>query len=239
MSYWRVSDLNGPTMVFPNFQTFSKLTDIDLSFNQLNGTIPGNLKDLPKLEVMYLTNNSLTGEVPSWISHSKHNFFGVVALEIVSGKSNTNYRPKEAFVYLLDWAYVLHEQGNLLDLVDPILEKYSKKEALRMLNIALLCTNSSPTLRPSMSAVVSMLDGKIPVQAPLVNRHLEGDEARFRAFEQLSQDSQTQSHSMEGPIEGLRIDSSVSLASKDKSREESSEARHLPDLYNIDISSNA
>ncbi|KAF6173329.1 hypothetical protein GIB67_027024 [Kingdonia uniflora] len=165
--------------------------------------------------------------------------FGVVALEIVSGKSNTNYRPKEEFVYLLDWAYVLHEQGNLLDLVDPILEKYSKKEALRMLNIALLCTNSSPTLRPSMSAVVSMLDGKIPVQAPLVNRHLEGEEARFRTFEQLSQDSQTQSHSMEGPIEGLRIDSSVSLASKDESREESSEAMHLPDLYNIDISSNA
>lgn len=29
--------------------------------------------------------------------------FGVVALEIVSGKSNTNYMPKEDFVYLLDW----------------------------------------------------------------------------------------------------------------------------------------
>ena len=28
--------------------------------------------------------------------------FGVVLLEIVSGKSNTNYRPKEVFVYLLD-----------------------------------------------------------------------------------------------------------------------------------------
>jgi hypothetical protein len=29
--------------------------------------------------------------------------FGVVALEVVSGKSNTNYRPNEEFVYLLDW----------------------------------------------------------------------------------------------------------------------------------------
>ena len=28
--------------------------------------------------------------------------YGVVALEIVSGKSNTNYRPKEECVYLLD-----------------------------------------------------------------------------------------------------------------------------------------
>ncbi|CAH1450001.1 unnamed protein product [Lactuca virosa] len=63
--------------------------------------------------------------------------FGVVALEIVSGKSNTNYRPKEEFVYLLDWAYVLQEQGSLLELVDPSLGKYSKEEAMRMLNIAL------------------------------------------------------------------------------------------------------
>ena len=29
--------------------------------------------------------------------------FGVVALEIVSGKSNTNYRPKEEYLFLLDW----------------------------------------------------------------------------------------------------------------------------------------
>ena len=29
--------------------------------------------------------------------------FGIVALEIVSGKSNTNYKPKSDGVYLLDW----------------------------------------------------------------------------------------------------------------------------------------
>ena len=34
--------------------------------------------------------------------------FGIVALEIVSGKSNTNYRPKKEFVYLLDWVMALH-----------------------------------------------------------------------------------------------------------------------------------
>lgn len=33
--------------------------------------------------------------------------FGVVALEIVSGKSNTNYRPKEDFIYLLDWVKII------------------------------------------------------------------------------------------------------------------------------------
>lgn len=33
--------------------------------------------------------------------------FGVVALEVVSGKSNTNYRPIEEFVYLLDWVIII------------------------------------------------------------------------------------------------------------------------------------
>lgn len=167
--------------------------------------------------------------------------FGIVALEIVSGKSNTNYRPKEEFVYLLDWAYVLQEQGNLLDLVDPVLEtKFSKKEALQMLNIGLLCTNPSPTLRPAMSAVVSMLGGKIPVQAPLVLRGTMTDHMRMKAFEKLSQDSETQSSlyshdsqtrsmSMDGPW----VDSSISLATDKK--EPTSTTKLMPDLYDVNF----
>uniref|UniRef100_A0A803NXY4 non-specific serine/threonine protein kinase n=1 Tax=Cannabis sativa TaxID=3483 RepID=A0A803NXY4_CANSA len=151
--------------------------------------------------------------------------FGVVALEIVSGKSNTNYRPKEEFVYLLDWAYVQQEQGNLLDLVDPSLgSKYSTDEALRMLHLALLCTNPSPTLRPPMSSVVSMLEGKIPVQAPLVKQSTMDQDARFRAFEKLTHDSITdmsgysqESHHVGTSMDGPWIDSSVSGQSKDES----------------------
>lgn len=41
--------------------------------------------------------------------------FGVVALEIVSGKSNTNYRPKEEFVYLLDWVNLASSQSIFID----------------------------------------------------------------------------------------------------------------------------
>ncbi|KAI3927582.1 hypothetical protein MKX01_026515 [Papaver californicum] len=86
--------------------------------------------------------------------------FGIVALEIISGKSNTNYMTNDECFCLLDWANVLKEQENLLGLIDPILQtNYSKKEVLKMLNIALLCTNRSPTLRPMMSTDVGMLQG--------------------------------------------------------------------------------
>ncbi|KAJ9563608.1 hypothetical protein OSB04_008768 [Centaurea solstitialis] len=91
--------------------------------------------------------------------------FGIVLLETVSGKSNTNYRPKEDFVYLLDWAYVLQERGSLLELVDPDLgSAYSPEEAMTMMNVALLCTNASPTLRPTMSQAMNMLEGRTSVQ---------------------------------------------------------------------------
>ncbi|PON69847.1 Phosphorylase kinase, gamma catalytic subunit [Parasponia andersonii] len=161
--------------------------------------------------------------------------FGVVALEIVSGKSNTNYRPKEEFVYLLDWAYVKQEQGNLLELVDPSLgSNYSKKEAMTMLNLALLCTNQSPTLRPPMSAVVGMLEGKIPVRAPIVERSSVDQNARFKAFEKLALDSQTDfslysrdSQQVGISSDGPWIDSSVSLQSTDDNRVNVSSSKPL------------
>ncbi|KAH7844639.1 hypothetical protein Vadar_030144 [Vaccinium darrowii] len=172
--------------------------------------------------------------------------FGIVALEIVSGKSNTSYRPKQEFVYLLDWAYVLQEQGNLLDLVDPSLgSNYSKEEALNMLNISLLCTNPSPTLRPSMSSAVSMLEGKLPIQATLIKRTTVNEEMRFKAFERLSQDSQTQGSSTISKESRVQrsismfapssIDTSVSIPSKNDDSDHSSSSNLLQDLYDVNM----
>ena len=141
-------------------------------------------------------------------------------------------------------AYVLQEQGNLLELVDPSLESnYSKQEVMRVLDLALLCTNPSPTLRPSMSSVVGMIEGKIPVQAPIIKRSSADQDARFKAFEILSHDSQThisncsqdshqvqKSMSMDGPW----IDSSISLPSKDDSQEHAS-SRLQQDLYDVNL----
>ncbi len=88
---------------------------------------------------------------------------------------------------------MLEEQGSLLELVDPALgSEYKKEEALTLLNLALLCANPSPTLRPSMSSVVSMIEGKTTVQAPIIKRSSsKQQDPRFRAFEKLVQESQT------------------------------------------------
>ncbi|PKA56052.1 putative LRR receptor-like serine/threonine-protein kinase [Apostasia shenzhenica] len=89
--------------------------------------------------------------------------FGVVALEILSGRPNSDSTLDEERVYLLDWAWYLHEQKRELDLVDPTLSSYNEDEAARVIGIALLCTQASPQLRPPMSRVVAMLAGDIEV----------------------------------------------------------------------------
>ncbi|THG22434.1 hypothetical protein TEA_004644 [Camellia sinensis var. sinensis] len=87
--------------------------------------------------------------------------FGVVTLEIVSGKNSTSYRPNDENVYLLDLAYVLQQKGNLVELVDPSLgSDYSSEQANTILELAMWCTNLSPSLRPPMSEVVKTLEGK-------------------------------------------------------------------------------
>nr|DAD37733.1 TPA_asm: hypothetical protein HUJ06_008374 [Nelumbo nucifera] len=166
--------------------------------------------------------------------------FGVVMLETVSGKSNTSHLLKEDFVQLLDWAYALQERGNLLHLVDPILESnYSKEEAMTMLNLALLCTNPSPSLRPLMSTVVRMLEGKISVQESLHKQGSVKEGLKFKAFELVSHDNYSQSQSnvsgtSQGSwiqnstsVEGSWVDSSVSFENKEESRVFSAGSRLL------------
>ncbi|KAK3405511.1 hypothetical protein EUGRSUZ_K01724 [Eucalyptus grandis] len=45
--------------------------------------------------------------------------FGIVALEVVSGQSNTSSQKTEECFILLDWVHFLKERGNLIELVDP------------------------------------------------------------------------------------------------------------------------
>ncbi|KAI3682836.1 hypothetical protein L1987_83142 [Smallanthus sonchifolius] len=90
--------------------------------------------------------------------------FGVLALEIVSGKSNNKYIPNNDSVCLLDWASRLQTKKQYAELFDERLESnIDKEQAETVVKVAILCTNGSPAVRPTMSEVVSMLQGRISV----------------------------------------------------------------------------
>ncbi|GJN09501.1 hypothetical protein PR202_ga27514 [Eleusine coracana subsp. coracana] len=84
--------------------------------------------------------------------------FGVVVLETVAGRSNTDNSLEEDKMFLFEWAWELYEKGQALGIVDPRLEEeFESEEALRVIKVALLCTQGSPHQRPTMSTVVAML----------------------------------------------------------------------------------
>ncbi|KAL8096546.1 putative LRR receptor-like serine/threonine-protein kinase At1g56140 isoform X1 [Apium graveolens] len=91
--------------------------------------------------------------------------FGVVALEVVSGRLNSDSNLEDDKVYLLEWAWQLHEDNRGIELVDPSLSTFNENEVKRLIDVALLCTQTSPNLRPPMSRVVAMLSGDIEVTA--------------------------------------------------------------------------
>lgn len=87
--------------------------------------------------------------------------FGVLLVEIVSGRCNTNTRLPIEEQYLLERTWDLYERGELVALVDTSLNgDFDPEEACQFLKIGLLCTQDSPKLRPSMSTVVKMLTGQ-------------------------------------------------------------------------------
>ncbi|WCJ27276.1 Leucine-rich repeat transmembrane protein kinase [Euphorbia peplus] len=122
--------------------------------------------------------------------------FGIVALEIVVGKNNMKYRPDENFFCILDWALVLQQKGDLVELLDPRLgSKFNKAEAVKMIKIALLCTNTSPALRPTMSEVVSMLQGKAPIPEFIMGPSMFGIEKLDQSSVQSSSEIASRIHS--------------------------------------------
>lgn len=49
-----------------------------------------------------------------------------------------------------------------------------------MIKIALLCTNKSPALRPTMSEVVNMLDGRTKIKEPNMNVIMSEEELMLK-----------------------------------------------------------
>ncbi|WOL06023.1 hypothetical protein Cni_G14755 [Canna indica] len=85
--------------------------------------------------------------------------YGIVVLELISGRKCNDVNLQPVTQYLLEWAWKLHESNELIRLVDETLDpsEYTLEEVKRVIEIALLCTQSSAAARPTMTEVVILL----------------------------------------------------------------------------------
>ncbi|XP_059279490.1 G-type lectin S-receptor-like serine/threonine-protein kinase At4g27290 isoform X3 [Lycium ferocissimum] len=84
--------------------------------------------------------------------------FGVLVLEIVSGKKNRGYVHQDHNLNLLGHAWKLYKEDRSLELIDDQLAVSCHfSQVLRSIQVGLLCVQQCPEDRPNMSSVITML----------------------------------------------------------------------------------
>eukprot|EP01018_Ginkgo_biloba_P022351 Gb_24316 [translate_table: standard] len=90
--------------------------------------------------------------------------FGILVLEVVTGRKSVDMNQPPSKRLLLEWVWTLHEEGDLLDLIDPTLDHEAfGSQIIKVIKIALLCTQAAASLRPPMSRVMFMLSGEVKI----------------------------------------------------------------------------
>lgn len=85
--------------------------------------------------------------------------FGVLILEIISGKKNSSFYQSDYAEDLLSYAWKLWKEGTPLQLLDPTLkDSYSENEVVKCIHIGLLCVQEDPEDRPTMKTIVLMFN---------------------------------------------------------------------------------
>ncbi|XP_031498249.1 cysteine-rich receptor-like protein kinase 10 [Nymphaea colorata] len=95
--------------------------------------------------------------------------FGILLLEIVSGKRNASFFQSELDLDLVGYTWRLWNEDRALELVEEkIAGSCQTSEALRCIHVGLLCVQEEAEDRPTMSQVVFMLGNtSISIPSPL------------------------------------------------------------------------
>ncbi|KAJ4803208.1 Protein kinase superfamily protein [Rhynchospora pubera] len=87
--------------------------------------------------------------------------FGVVLLELLTGRKCISGENPEGQQSLVMWATPILKKGDINELLDPALDgEYDEAEARRMALAASLCLIRSARLRPQISQILSLLEGE-------------------------------------------------------------------------------
>ncbi|CAK9204830.1 unnamed protein product, partial [Sphagnum troendelagicum] len=146
-------DLNAKIADFGLARLFSN--DQSQLFTQIAGTIG-------YMSPEYATLGQLSTKVDVYS-------FGILLLEIISGRKAI-LQNATTNIYLVKWAWSLHNTNMLISLVDQKLHNtIVESEMQRVINVALLCVQVETTKRPIMSEVLSMLQGEMDLPNILPN----------------------------------------------------------------------
>ncbi|XP_062105856.1 cysteine-rich receptor-like protein kinase 44 [Humulus lupulus] len=112
---------------------------------------------------------------PEYIMHGQFSIksdifsFGVLLLEIISGQKINCFREGEHTEDLLSYTWREWREGNATNIVDPLMRIGIRSEIIRCIHIGLLCVQDNLVDRPTMNAIVLMLNSN-SVSLPLPSK---------------------------------------------------------------------
>ncbi|KAK9084983.1 hypothetical protein Sjap_025394 [Stephania japonica] len=90
--------------------------------------------------------------------------FGVLLLEIISGKKNSGFYHEDPTMNLMKHAWELWKDGRILELIDPSMgNSFAEQEVVRFIQVGILCVQEKAKDRPTMSDVIFMLGNETPI----------------------------------------------------------------------------
>ncbi|KAL7598912.1 hypothetical protein Lser_V15G22935 [Lactuca serriola] len=117
--------------------------------------------------------------------------FGVLILEIISGRRNSSLFHLDETFSLIGYAWVLWQQGDSLELKDPSLgNTCDEQQFLRSVHVALLCVQENAIDRPTTSEMISMLLND-SISLPSPNRPtflIGGGDSKSTSYETKAED---------------------------------------------------
>ncbi|CAM6083360.1 unnamed protein product [Calypogeia fissa] len=109
--------------------------------------------------------------------------FGMVLLEVISGREFLDRSAAPDSLYLPSWAIRKIMQGESLEVVDPLIryDRVDPDSANKLIRIALLCLQQDPEMRPDMSEVLRRMDSMTTPYLPeTLKSELEIRERMYR-----------------------------------------------------------
>ncbi|KAB1220692.1 hypothetical protein CJ030_MR3G009358 [Morella rubra] len=111
---------------------------------------------------------------PEWLANlpitSKSDIYsyGMVLLEIVSGRRNFEVSAETNRKKFSVWAYEEFEKGNVKGILDRRLvdQEVDMEQVARAIQVSFWCTQEQPSQRPMMGKVVQMLEGITEIEKP-------------------------------------------------------------------------
>ncbi|XP_050258372.1 cysteine-rich receptor-like protein kinase 44 isoform X1 [Quercus robur] len=155
---------------------------------------------------------------PEYVMHGQFSVksdvfsFGVLLLEIISGRKNSSFRNGENIENLLSYAWKNWKKSTVSNLVDPTLKAGLTTEIMRCIHIGLLCVQENVVNRPTMASVVLMLNSysiTLPIPSEPAFFMNSGTESniclQWEHDSRLTESNQSKSSSVQASINDVSI----------------------------------